>query len=78
MMIAHYEDSSSHVRDSSCDIGWGMRGRLPEWTAQVLERFSRKGRLFGHGVMYSPTSALWEPRQAAVLSSSSSSCYHVP
>jgi hypothetical protein len=43
-----------------------MGGRLPAWVVDLLDQFGRAGRLFGHGVMYSPTSAIWEPRQAAV------------
>jgi hypothetical protein len=43
-----------------------MGEHVPEWVTEMLARFSDAGRLFGHGVMYSPTSAIWERRQAAV------------
>jgi len=53
-------------RPQSCDIGWGMGSLLPPWAEQLLEEFSQAGRLLGHGVLYSPTSSCWEPRQRAV------------
>lgn len=46
----------------SFDVGWGAQ--LAPWLRALLTHYAASGRLFGHGVHYSPLSAAWEPRQA--------------
>lgn len=36
---------------------------LPPWVAGLLDHFAAAGALYGHGVHYSPLSAVFEPRQ---------------
>jgi uncharacterized protein (UPF0276 family) len=55
------------VLEWSFDVGWPP-ARLPEWAADLLDHFSGEGRLLGHGVTYSPLSAL-DARQDAWLGS---------
>jgi uncharacterized protein (UPF0276 family) len=49
----------------SFEMGW--HARLAPWLAALLAHYGAAGRLFGHGVHYSPLSAVWEARQARWL-----------
>lgn len=51
----------------SFDTGWGRRDGVPAWADALLDHYASEGRLFGHGVHYSPLSARWEERQARWL-----------
>jgi hypothetical protein len=44
------------------DVGWGSEG-IPDWCDDLLSTYSAEGRLFGHGVSYSPLTAQWQERQ---------------
>lgn len=45
----------------SFDMGW--HAPLSPWLDALLAHYGAAGRLFGHGVHYSPLSAVWEARQ---------------
>jgi uncharacterized protein (UPF0276 family) len=62
------EADSVEVLEWSFDVGWPP-ARLPDWAADLLDHFSGSGRLLGHGVTYSPLSALDDERQGAWLDS---------
>lgn len=55
------------VVEWSLDLGFDRV--LPAWLAGLLDHYASAGRLLGHGVHYSPLSAVWEPRQARWLES---------
>lgn len=52
------------VLEWSFDAG---RRPVPAWAEALLDHYAGEGRLFGHGVHYSPFSARWEPRQQSWL-----------
>ncbi len=43
------------------------RRPAPAWAEALLDHYAGEGRLFGHGVHYSPFSARWEARQQSWL-----------
>ncbi|MBX3219529.1 MAG: DUF692 family protein [Labilithrix sp.] len=55
------------VLEWSFDTGPRLVGaagdRGPSWAEALLDHYAAEGRLFGHGVHYSPFSARWEERQ---------------
>lgn len=55
--------SKSFSYSFSMDIGWAMGDALPLWLDRILERFSSLGRLYGHGVMFSPLTSCWDDVQ---------------
>jgi len=57
----------------SFDIGWGPES-LPAWADQLLDQYSREGRLFGHGITYSPLSGQWHQRQQEWLDRLADEC----
>jgi uncharacterized protein (UPF0276 family) len=46
----------------SFDIGWGPE-QPQNWADELIDQFSADGRLFGHGVTFSPLSGQWHQRQ---------------
>jgi len=48
------------------DVGWSDGGSLP-WVTGLLDEYGAAGRLYGHGVDLSPTSARWSEASAAWL-----------
>lgn len=42
-------------------------GALPPWVEPLLDHYAAEGVLYGHGVHFSPLSAVFEPRQARWL-----------
>jgi uncharacterized protein (UPF0276 family) len=60
-----FEEEAVDVLEWSFDTGWGRD--MPHWADELLDFYAEAGRLFGHGVTYSPLSAAWEPRQARWL-----------
>ena len=57
-----FEEGVVEALEWSFDLGWGPSG-VPPWAEALLGHFGDAGRLFGHGVHFSPLSARWEPRQ---------------
>lgn len=47
----------------SFDVGWSL-DTLPPGIAELLDFFSQRDRLLGHGVTFSPLSGAWHDRQA--------------
>lgn len=41
--------------------------KLPSWVEPLLDHYAARGVLYGHGVHFSPLSAVFEPRQARWL-----------
>jgi len=48
------------------DVGWSGDGS-PAWVTGLLDEYGAAGRLYGHGVNLSPTSARWSDASAAWL-----------
>src|SRR3954462_5078156 len=46
---------------------------LPGWVGPLLDRYASAGALYGHGVEFSPLSAVFEARQARWLEQASRS-----
>eukprot|EP01090_Pellita_catalonica_P003577 TRINITY_DN13243_c0_g1_i1.p1 TRINITY_DN13243_c0_g1~~TRINITY_DN13243_c0_g1_i1.p1 ORF type:complete len:375 (-),score=68.10 TRINITY_DN13243_c0_g1_i1:53-1138(-) len=42
------------------DIGWGRS--LPRWAGELLDKYSSAGKLYGHGVCFSPLSSEFDER----------------
>ena len=61
-----FEAGEVEVLEWSFDVGWGLAA-LPAWAGELLDQYSRAGRLLGHGVTFSALSAAWTSRQAAWL-----------
>ncbi|KAL6074639.1 DUF692 domain-containing protein [Balamuthia mandrillaris] len=58
----------------SMDIGWAMGKNFDPWVKAVLQDYSQRNRLFGHGVLFSPLSAEWQSRQAQWIESLKQEC----
>lgn len=61
-----FDSGAVDIVEWSFDMGWGRP--LPVWLSEVLDDYSRRGRLLGHGVSYSALDASETPRQRAWLS----------
>jgi uncharacterized protein len=61
-----FEAGEVDVLEWSFDVGWSLPA-MPAWAEELLDDYSRAGRLLGHGVTFSVLSAAWTPRQAAWL-----------
>lgn len=61
-----FESEEVEVLEWSFDVGWSLPA-LPAWSQELLDHYSRAGRLFGHGVAFSALSGEFTPRQAAWL-----------
>jgi uncharacterized protein (UPF0276 family) len=48
-----FEAGDVDAVEHTVDVGW--QSELPEWFAALLEHYGEAGRLYGHGVSYSPT-----------------------
>lgn len=48
-----------------------FEAELPSWVAPLLDHYAARGALYGHGVQFSPLSAVFEPRQAEWLAQAS-------
>lgn len=46
--------------EHTLDLIWGPKGAAP-WMVELLDHYSRKDRLYGHGVSLSPFSSAWGP-----------------
>ncbi len=68
-----FEAGDVDVLEWSFDVGWGLES-LPSWVEQLLEFYSQRDRLLGHGVSYSLLSAQWSDRQAQWLKLLKSEC----
>lgn len=53
-----FEAGVVQVLEWSFDMGWGAD--LPPWVTHLLEFYSQRDRLLGHGVTYSLLSAQWD------------------
>jgi uncharacterized protein len=51
-----FESGAVEVLEWSFDMGWGTVA-LPNWVPEILEYYSQRDRLLGHGVSYSLLSA---------------------
>lgn len=56
-----FEAGDVEVLEWSFDVGWGIN--LPTWVEQLINFYSQRDRLLGHGVSYSLLSARWSERQ---------------
>jgi uncharacterized protein len=54
------------VLEWSFDMAWGLE-LLPPWVQELIEFYSERDRLLGHGVSYSLLSGQWSERQAEWL-----------
>jgi uncharacterized protein (UPF0276 family) len=63
-----FEEGAVEVVEWSFDVGWPP-ARVPGWLDELLSHYGGAGRLLGHGVTYSPLSALDHARQASWLDS---------
>jgi uncharacterized protein (UPF0276 family) len=61
-----FESGEVDILEWSFDVGWSLPA-LPPWAEELLDHYSRQGRLLGHGVTFSALSGQWTPRQAAWL-----------
>ena len=61
-----FEAGVVDVLEWSCDMVWS-RGGPPEWAAGLLAFFAEQGRLYGHGVTFSPLSASAAARLTVVV-----------
>ena len=57
-----FEQGEVDVLEWSFDVGWSLPKLLP-WADELLDHYSRAGRLLGHGVTFSALSGAWTPRQ---------------
>lgn len=67
-----FEDGVVEVLEWSFEIGWA--GGEPPWAAMLLDHYSDAGRLFGHGVTYSPLSTAAHDRQSQWLRRVANNC----
>jgi uncharacterized protein len=61
-----FEAGDVEAIEWSFDVGWGMNP-LPNWVEQLVDFYSQRDRLLGHGVSYSLLSAQWSERQTQWL-----------
>jgi hypothetical protein len=68
-----FEAGEVEVLEWSFDMGWGVKAK-PLWVEQLLEFYSQRQRLIGHGVSYSLLSAQPGERQIHWLKSLQEEC----
>lgn len=56
-----FDAGEVEVIEWSFDIGWSTCP-TPDWANQLIDSYSRAGRLLGHGVSFSPLSVQWTER----------------
>ncbi|MBD1909779.1 MULTISPECIES: DUF692 family multinuclear iron-containing protein [unclassified Leptolyngbya] len=67
-----FEAGAVQVLEWSFDMGW--EADLPDWVTHLLEFYSQRDRLLGHGVTYSLLSAQWEEAQDQWLKNLQEEC----
>lgn len=68
-----FETGAVEVLEWSFDLHWQGRS-IPPWANQLLDFYSQRDRLLGHGVTYSLLSAEWSDRQSRWLSQLQEEC----
>lgn len=68
-----FEEGGVEILEWSFDIGWGEAG-VPEWAEELIDYYSGRERLLGHGVTFSPLSGAWSLRQAEWLENCRREC----
>lgn len=70
---ALFEEGQVDVLEWSFDVHWGGEP-LPEWCSELVDQYSERGRLLGHGVTFSPFSGGFSVRQTEWLNNLSTEC----
>ncbi|MBD1867410.1 DUF692 family protein [Cyanobacteria bacterium FACHB-471] len=67
-----FEQGEVEVLEWSFDAGW--EDTIPSWASELIDFYSQRDRLLGHGVTYSLLSAEWSDRQMRWLKQFQAEC----